>query len=77
MPDLGCNATDYDAFPRDNTHIALIKRGTCNFAEKVTLAMQASAVAALIYNDGAAPDRQGPFTGSMSGVVSTIPGMPG
>jgi Zn-dependent M28 family amino/carboxypeptidase len=35
--------------------------------------MQATAVAALIYNDGTAPDRQEPFTGSMSGVISTIP----
>jgi len=73
VPNLGCNATDYADFPRDNNHIALIKRGSCTFAEKVIQAMEATAVAALIYNDGAAPDRQGPFTGSMSGVVSTIP----
>jgi len=59
----GCEAADFDGFPSGN--IALITRGTCDFAVKMTNALNAGAKAALIYNDGAAADRMGPIAGTL------------
>lgn len=46
----GCEASDFTGFPEGN--IALIQRGTCRFQEKIDLAMEAGASAALIFNEG-------------------------
>lgn len=59
----GCEAADFSGFPSGN--IALITRGTCDFAVKVDNAVAAGATAVLIYNDGTAPDRQGPIAGTL------------
>jgi Zn-dependent M28 family amino/carboxypeptidase len=46
----GCEAADFAAFPPG--HIALIPRGSCDFAVKATLAFQAGAKGVVLYNDG-------------------------
>ncbi|KAG8744597.1 Leucyl aminopeptidase yscIV, partial [Ceratobasidium sp. 428] len=46
----GCDATDYDGL-NVTGKIAFISRGTCTFAIKSTLARNAGAVAAIIYNN--------------------------
>ena len=48
VPNLGCDASDYDGFPHGN--VALIQRGVCFFSDKVQLAEAAGASAAIIYN---------------------------
>ena len=55
--DSGCEADDFTGFPAGS--IALIKRGTCGFADKALNADAAGAAGVVIYNDGAAPDRFG------------------
>lgn len=47
--------------------IALMQRGTCPFAEKVRNAETAGAVAALVFNQGDAPDRRGLLGGGLDG----------
>ena len=60
----GCSASDFAGFVPGN--IALIQRGTCNFADKVANAEAAGASAAVLFNEGN-PGRTGVFTGSLSG----------
>jgi hypothetical protein len=68
----GCNATDFDG--QDfNGKVALIKRGSCQFVEKQGVAMAAGAIAAIIYNDGAAEDRMSVFSGTLSSPGDYIP----
>ena len=57
-PVLGCEASDFAAFPAG--HIALISRGTCTFAIKATNAFNAGAVGVVIYNN---------IPGSISGTL--------
>jgi hypothetical protein len=49
--DPGCQAADYAGFTPG--HIALIKRGSCAFSDKINLAHAAGAVGVLIYNNAA------------------------
>lgn len=55
----GCEAADFAGFPRG--HIALLRRGGCDLAQKVAQAVQAGAVGVVIYNLDA-----GALTGSLS-----------
>lgn len=59
----GCEAGDFSGFPSGG--IALITRGTCDFGVKAGNAVQAGAKAVVIYDDGTAPDRQGPIAGTL------------
>lgn len=65
----GCELEDFANFVAGN--IALIQRGTCTFADKVTNATAAGAVGVIIFNQGT-PDRLGPFAGTL-GIPFTIP----
>jgi Zn-dependent M28 family amino/carboxypeptidase len=66
-PDSGCEAADFTAAVAGQ--VALIKRGTCDFAVKAANAEAAGATAAIIYNDGASPDRVGLISGTLGGPV--------
>ena len=63
---LGCNATDFPPEVADN--IALISRGTCNFALKSTNAAAAGALGAIIYNNV-----EGSIAGTLGGVGDYTP----
>jgi Zn-dependent M28 family amino/carboxypeptidase len=53
IPDVGCSDADWlAANPPPAGLVALVKRGTCTFQEKVTLASKYNVAALLIYNDG-------------------------
>jgi len=64
----GCEAADFAGLdfsgPND---IALLQRGTCNFAVKATNAEAAGAEAVIIFNQGNAPDRLGLIVGTLGG----------
>jgi Zn-dependent M28 family amino/carboxypeptidase len=68
----GCEATDFAGFPAGN--IALIQRGTCDFATKVSNAAAAGAVGVVIFNqgNGGTPDRLDLFGGTL-GTPQAIP----
>jgi Zn-dependent M28 family amino/carboxypeptidase len=68
----GCEAADFAGF--DPGSIALIQRGSCPFAQKVTNAAAAGAVAAIIFNEGnpGDPERTDLFFGTL-GAPATIP----
>ena len=66
----GCEASDFAGFPAGG--IALIQRGTCDFAVKAANAQAAGAAAAIIFNEG----QPGPtelLAGTLGGPVVTIP----
>lgn len=68
----GCEGEDFTNFPMGN--IALIQRGTCNFAAKVDNAQKAGAAAVIIFNQGNSPDREAIFNGTVSEEIAiTIP----
>ena len=69
----GCEAADFAGFPAGN--IALIQRGTCTFAVKAVNAQTAGAAAAIIFNQGNTPDREGLIVGTLvpSSEPITIP----
>src|SRR5262245_53887587 len=46
----GCEASDFDAFPRGA--IALLQRGACTFRQKVENALDAGARAVIVFNEG-------------------------
>ena len=50
-----CEPEDFDGFTSGN--IALVQRGSCNFAQKVANAQEAGATAVLIFNQGDSEDR--------------------
>ncbi len=58
----GCEAADFAAFPAGN--IALMQRGSCPFAQKVTNAQAAGAVGAIIFNSGT-PGNEGVVAGTL------------
>ncbi len=62
-----CEATDFTGFPRGT--IALVQRGTCQFATKVGHAVAAGASAVLVFNQGDDQDRTGLFSGSLGSQV--------
>jgi Zn-dependent M28 family amino/carboxypeptidase len=59
----GCQPEDFTGFPAGN--IALMQRGSCPFAQKVTNAQAANAVGAIIFNSGT-PGNEGVFAGTLS-----------
>jgi Zn-dependent M28 family amino/carboxypeptidase len=59
----GCEAADFAGFPAGN--IALIQRGTCDFAVKAANAQDAGAVGAIIFNQGNDPGRTGVVAGTL------------
>ena len=62
IPNLGCSETDWlNANPSPNSHVALVKRGDCDFATKAALASKYNVSALLIYNDGNGTDRMSPI----------------
>ena len=58
----GCEAADFAGFPAGN--IALMQRGSCPFALKVTNAQAAGAVGAIIFNSGT-PGNEGVVAGTL------------
>lgn len=68
--DSGCEANDFAGFTPGN--IAVMKRGACAFALKVTNAEAAGAVAAIVYNDGT-PGREDAIAGTLGSKVADIP----
>ena len=66
----GCELTDFAGFPRGG--IALIQRGTCGFALKVSNAQASGAAAVIVFNEGT-PDHTELLRGSLGGPGVTIP----
>jgi Zn-dependent M28 family amino/carboxypeptidase len=68
----GCEAADFAGFPAGN--IALIQRGTCDFALKVSNAAAAGAGGVVLFNqgNGGTPDRLDLFGGTL-GTPQAIP----
>jgi Zn-dependent M28 family amino/carboxypeptidase len=58
----GCQPEDFATFPAGN--IALMQRGSCPFAQKVTNAQAANAVGAIIFNSGT-PGNEGVVAGTL------------
>jgi Zn-dependent M28 family amino/carboxypeptidase len=69
VPDPG-GPNDFDGFTPGS--IALIQRGTCSFALKVTNAASAGATAVIIFNQGT-PDRLPLIVGTVAPATPTIP----
>ena len=59
----GCEAADFSTFPDGD--IALIQRGSCDFAVKAANAQDAGAVGAIIFNQGNDPGRTGVVAGTL------------
>ncbi|KAK7983373.1 glycosyltransferase family 32 [Apiospora arundinis] len=51
VANLGCDAADYPKAEAIKDNIALVKRGTCDFSTKASLAKAAGAAAAIVYNN--------------------------
>ena len=66
----GCEASDFAGFVAGN--IALIQRGTCDFAVKAANAQAAGAAAVIIFNEGQ-PGRTEAFGGTLGAPNYTIP----
>ena len=66
----GCEPEDFDGFPAGN--VALMQRGTCDFAVKAENAEDAGASAAIIFNEGQ-PGRTDLLAGTLGGNVRGIP----
>ncbi|ROR92655.1 M28 family metallopeptidase [Nocardioides aurantiacus] len=66
----GCEAADFASFPAGN--IALLQRGTCDFATKAANAEEAGATAALIFNRGTT-DETGTVAGTLGAPGIEIP----
>ena len=67
----GCEAADFAGFPQDN--IALVQRGTCDFAIKALNAQTAGASAVIVFNEGQ-PGRQDTLIGTLGeDTTATIP----
>ncbi|MDO5630122.1 MAG: M20/M25/M40 family metallo-hydrolase [Mobilicoccus sp.] len=64
----GCEASDFAGFARGS--IALVQRGTCQFAVKVEHAQQAGAAAVVVLNQGDTDDRRGLFDGTLRDATS-------
>ncbi len=67
----GCKARDFEGLDVAGK-VALIQRGTCDFAVKVKNAAKAGASAAVIFNEGQKPDRVGIVDGTL-GTEAKIP----
>jgi Zn-dependent M28 family amino/carboxypeptidase len=58
----GCEPEDFAGFPAGN--IALVQRGTCDFAVKVANAADAGAIGVVVFNEGQ-PGRDGVLAGTL------------
>ena len=67
----GCEASDFASFTEGN--IALVRRGTCDFADKVDNAAAAGAVGVIVFNQGNTPERSGALTGVTLGRPVAVP----
>lgn len=67
----GCETADFAGFPAGT--IALMQRGTCAFATKAANAQAAGAVAAIIFNQGDTPAREGLIIGTLGAFAAAIP----
>ena len=65
-----CEASDFAGFPRGD--IALVQRGTCQFAAKVDHAVAAGASGVVVLNQGDDPGRLGLFAGTL-GRQASVP----
>lgn len=70
MTTSACEASDFAGFPQGN--IALVQRGTCQFAEKVGHAVAAGASGVVVLNQGDEPSRLGLFAGTL-GRQASVP----
>jgi len=68
----GCEAADFTGFDAGN--IALVRRGTCPFADKVVNAQEAGAVAVIVMNTGT-PGATEAFAGTLGAPVGTVPSL--
>lgn len=68
----GCETADFAGFTSGN--VALIQRGTCDFAVKVANAAAAGASAVIIFNEGQ-PGRTEVLEGTLAGPVGGIPAL--
>lgn len=66
----GCEDADFAGFTAGN--IALVRRGTCTFADKVVNAQEAGASAVIVMNQGTA-GRTDSFSGTLGAPVATVP----
>ncbi|WP_325269875.1 M28 family metallopeptidase [Nocardioides sp.] len=66
----GCEDADFAGFTAGN--IALIRRGTCSFGEKVVNAQEAGASAVIVMNQGT-EGRTDAFAGTLGAPVGTVP----
>jgi Zn-dependent M28 family amino/carboxypeptidase len=71
-PDAGCGAADWAGFERGR--IALVRRGTCPFAQKARRA-QAAGAAAVVIVDFTATARAGPVRGTLGRPGLRIPAL--
>eukprot|EP00698_Gefionella_okellyi_P011657 TRINITY_DN3089_c0_g1_i1.p1 TRINITY_DN3089_c0_g1~~TRINITY_DN3089_c0_g1_i1.p1 ORF type:complete len:618 (-),score=178.12 TRINITY_DN3089_c0_g1_i1:1466-3319(-) len=67
---LGCGAENFASFVAGN--VALIMRGNCTFEQKASNAVNAGAIAALMFNDGDGAGRTAAFSGTL-GSIQPIP----
>lgn len=63
-----CEAADFADFPQGN--IALVQRGTCEFATKVDHAVAAGAGGVVVLNQGNDEGRRGLFAGTLGGLAA-------
>lgn len=67
----GCEASDYTDLVSGK--IALVRRGTCSFEQKVLNALDAGAIGVILMNQGNGEDRQGLLNPALGDATDTIP----
>jgi hypothetical protein len=75
IPNVGCTDDDWRSVdPSPSGRVALVKRGTCDFATKAVFASQYNVAALLFYNDGVSSDRIQPIYISL-GQTNELPAL--